>query len=154
MKTSKLSAFLISISFALGPQAFANNMNQRKDMNKPQYKDIPNADMNTRSNRDSKTDGAITYGNSHYNSKTSRFDHGQYMNKDVVKEVQRKLNSNNFSTGSVDGIYGNKTSSAIRDFQRSENIEVTGRLNQETLDALGVDYKFSDMNKSNQKYSE
>src|SRR5690606_2340740 len=90
-----------------------------------------NADMSRSFNTKST---ASTYGN---NAKTM-------MNKDMVKEVQEKLKDNNFSVGRVDGIYGPKTRSALMDYQRSEELEVTGRLNRETLDCLGVDSsKFS-----------
>jgi len=76
------------------------------------------------------------------------------MNQDLVKEVQEKLNDRNFTTGKADGIYGPRTSAAIRDYQRSENLQVTGRLNQETLQAMGIDYDSSKHGNLNQIYSE
>jgi peptidoglycan hydrolase-like protein with peptidoglycan-binding domain len=61
-----------------------------------------------------------------------------YANAATVREVQRALKSRGYLVGAVDGVMGPSTERAIRDFQLSENLESTGRLNRQTLSALGV----------------
>lgn len=56
----------------------------------------------------------------------------------TVREMQRQLNARGFNAGTPDGILGVKTRAALRDFQRSANLAVTGEPNSRTLDALGI----------------
>lgn len=55
-----------------------------------------------------------------------------------VKEVQRALDSRGFAVGSVDGIWGSQTRSALKQFQSSNGLEASGELNDETFNALGI----------------
>ena len=58
--------------------------------------------------------------------------------KDKVKEVQEALKGNGFDPGTADGVIGPKTNQAIRDFQKSKNVQATGRIDERTASALGV----------------
>ena len=58
--------------------------------------------------------------------------------QEEIREAQRVLNKMGFDAGAVDGIWGPSTASAIRNFQQSRGLEVTGRLNERTLDELGI----------------
>ena len=51
---------------------------------------------------------------------------------DDVKEVQQTLRDTGHYTGPVDGILGSRTRAAIRQYQRDENLPVTGRLDADT----------------------
>ena len=55
-----------------------------------------------------------------------------------VRLVEKKLEKLGFEPGPIDGIWGSGTRSALQDFQRSQGLEVTGRLNSETKSALGL----------------
>ena len=55
-----------------------------------------------------------------------------------VKLVQKKLKNWGYYTGSVDGIYGSKTQSAVRLFQSRNGLTVDGILGNKTLSALGI----------------
>lgn len=57
---------------------------------------------------------------------------------EVIREIQKKLAALGYYKARVDGSPGSMTSAAIRRFQLAENLKVTGILNQQTLDALGV----------------
>jgi peptidoglycan hydrolase-like protein with peptidoglycan-binding domain len=59
--------------------------------------------------------------------------------KDKVKAVQEALKTKGFDPGEPDGVVGPKTSQALRDFQKSQNIQVTGRIDDKTASALGVE---------------
>ena len=56
----------------------------------------------------------------------------------TIRKVQQTLNDRGFKAGPTDGLLSDRTSTALRQFQRSENLDDTGRLNQRTLAALGL----------------
>jgi peptidoglycan hydrolase-like protein with peptidoglycan-binding domain len=58
---------------------------------------------------------------------------------DLVRRVQQALNSRGFHPGLVDGKLGDETRTALRAFQKAENLEATGLPNRRTLAALGID---------------
>lgn len=55
---------------------------------------------------------------------------------DRVREAQAELKRQGFYYGEVDGQNGAETSAAIRRFQIRNGLEVTGQINEKTLDAL------------------
>lgn len=57
---------------------------------------------------------------------------------DEVRQIQRKLKSLGFFNGTVDGIYGVKTQSAVRNFQKSVGITADGIAGPKTLLYLGL----------------
>jgi Putative peptidoglycan binding domain len=64
---------------------------------------------------------------------------GQHWSKDKVKAIQEALKTKGFDPGAADGVIGPKTNQALRDFQKSQNLQVTGRIDEKTASALGVD---------------
>ena len=60
------------------------------------------------------------------------------LDKDDIKKVQRSLNDKGFHPGKVDGVLGSRTRAGIREYQKAENLPVTGRLDAETAGKLGV----------------
>ena len=57
---------------------------------------------------------------------------------DEVRKIQNKLKSLGYFTGAVDGIYGTKTQSAVRRFQKSVGITADGVAGPKTLLYLGL----------------
>lgn len=55
-----------------------------------------------------------------------------------IRQVQRSLNDKGYDAGPVDGVLGHRTRSGIRQYQESEKLPVTGRLDVETAGKLGV----------------
>jgi peptidoglycan hydrolase-like protein with peptidoglycan-binding domain len=70
------------------------------------------------------------------------------LNNSEVREIQQALNKKGFNTGKVDGIWGPETRQAVEQFQRKQNIQANGELDQHTLSALGV--QLASQNKSGQ----
>lgn len=64
---------------------------------------------------------------------------GTGYNSSTVREVQQALKDKGIEVGPVDGIFGPKTQSAVREFQQKEGISATGRIDRQTLAALDVD---------------
>ena len=56
----------------------------------------------------------------------------------VVTQIQTKLRTWGYYSGSVDGIYGSKTVSAVKYFQRTNGLAVDGKCGPSTLAALGI----------------
>jgi len=54
------------------------------------------------------------------------------------KKVQQSLIDKGYDAGPVDGVLGSRTRAAIRQYQASEKLAVTGRLDAETAGKLGV----------------
>lgn len=55
-----------------------------------------------------------------------------------VRQVQQALDKDGFHAGRPDGIYGPETQAALKDFQKSKNIQSNGQLDRQTLSDLGV----------------
>jgi peptidoglycan hydrolase-like protein with peptidoglycan-binding domain len=57
---------------------------------------------------------------------------------DEIQQAQQALKDKGFDPGAVDGIDGQQTKSATKQFQKAQNLNADGRLGPQTLDALGV----------------
>ena len=55
-----------------------------------------------------------------------------------VRQIQTKLKNWGYYNGSVDGIYGSKTYSAVKAFQKKNGLTVDGIAGAKTLAALGI----------------
>ena len=56
----------------------------------------------------------------------------------TVKQIQSKLKSWGYYSGSVDGIYGSATEKAVRAFQKKNGLTVDGKAGPQTLKAMGI----------------
>src|SRR5215831_402088 len=64
--------------------------------------------------------------------------HKDSASKDDIRNAQQALKDKGMYTGPVDGAMNAETKKALRDFQQKNNLEATGKLNHETITALGV----------------
>ncbi len=71
----------------------------------------------------------------------------------TVKTIQRKLKNWGYYTGSVDGIFGAKTTAAVKYFQRKNGLTVDGIVGAKTLKALGISTSSSSSSTSGGSYS-
>jgi len=55
-----------------------------------------------------------------------------------VRSVQQALKDKGYDPGPVDGIYGPHTRAALRDYQRHEHLQASGKIDEQTLNSLGV----------------
>jgi peptidoglycan DL-endopeptidase LytE len=56
----------------------------------------------------------------------------------TVMAAQRNLHQKGFYKGAINGEMNGETRAAIREFQKNSNLSVTGQLDSETLNSLGV----------------
>ena len=68
-----------------------------------------------------------------------------------VRLIQQRLKNWGYYTGAVDGIYGDKTLSAVKSFQRKNGLKVDGIVGKATLAALGISSSSSSFS-SNDEY--
>ena len=57
---------------------------------------------------------------------------------DNIKKVQETLRDKGYDPGPIDGIMGSQTRGAISQYQKAENLPVTGHLDAQTAGKLGV----------------
>jgi len=55
-----------------------------------------------------------------------------------VRAAQQKLSQDGFYSGKVDGNMNQGTRSAIRQYQKANNLQETGRLDRETAQKMGL----------------
>ncbi len=55
-----------------------------------------------------------------------------------VREIQQKLKSWGYYNGEIDGIYGSRTTAAVKSFQRKNNLTADGIAGNSTLAAMGI----------------
>jgi len=63
---------------------------------------------------------------------------GKKAGKASVRQVQEALKAQGHDPGPVDGVMGPQTQEALRDYQHSQNLTETGRLDPQTAGKLGV----------------
>ena len=66
----------------------------------------------------------------------------------VVTKIQQKLYNWGYYSGSVDGVYGSKTTAAVKYFQRTNGLSVDGKCGPQTLSALGISVSDTSQNTS------
>ncbi len=58
--------------------------------------------------------------------------------RDMIRQVQQALDQKGFNPGPTDGRMGSRTKQALESFQKKQNLQSSGQLDQQTLAALGV----------------
>ena len=84
-------------------------------------------------------------------------DNSYYMSESIVetlsttqiKNIQTKLKRWGYYTGSVDGIYGSKTTAAVKYFQRKNGLTADGIVGKKTAAAMGISLSGSTSTKQN-----
>jgi peptidoglycan hydrolase-like protein with peptidoglycan-binding domain len=57
---------------------------------------------------------------------------------DMIRNVQQNLTQDGMYHGRVDGVWGQQTQSAVRNFQQQHNMNATGQLDRDTLSAMNL----------------
>lgn len=63
----------------------------------------------------------------------------KYEQPQMIEAAQKSLQAKGYYNGSIDGIMGPKTEAAILQFQRSQLMKETGKLNESTAQRLGIE---------------
>ncbi|MEW5726838.1 MAG: peptidoglycan-binding protein [Pseudomonadota bacterium] len=62
----------------------------------------------------------------------------QSLSPDVVRNIQQSLQDRGYQVGQVDGMWGRQTAQALRNFQQDQDMRASGRIDRQTLAALGI----------------
>ena len=74
---------------------------------------------------------AFAAGDRHSSDPSLRSDTtGQQMDSETVRRLQQALQSKGHDVGEIDGVMGPRTQQALRDYQQSQGLSVTGRADQ------------------------
>jgi peptidoglycan hydrolase-like protein with peptidoglycan-binding domain len=60
------------------------------------------------------------------------------LSQDMIQQVQGRLQQQGIYRGSVDGVWGPGTESAVRSYQQQHNLNATGKLDADTLASLNL----------------
>lgn len=63
---------------------------------------------------------------------------GQHMDPQTIRQVQQALQDKGQNVGDVDGIMGPRTQAALRQYQESQGMPATGRVDRQTVSSLGL----------------
>lgn len=55
-----------------------------------------------------------------------------------VRQIQQKLKNWGYYSGNVDGVYGTKTQTAVKKFQKANKLKEDGIAGEKTLSAMGI----------------
>ena len=67
----------------------------------------------------------------------------QAQSSGVVKQVQQELKQKGIDAGPVDGKWGPLTEQGVKQFQKSQKLQASGQLDEQTLGALGIQERSS-----------
>jgi len=59
--------------------------------------------------------------------------------RNLIRDIQKRLNEIGFNSGPVDGIYGPKTKKAIIKFQRSKHLKLDGKISDTLIRELELE---------------
>jgi peptidoglycan hydrolase-like protein with peptidoglycan-binding domain len=60
------------------------------------------------------------------------------LSPNMIRDVQQNLKQAGLYNARVDGVWGPRTQAAVRDYQQQHNMNATGELDQQTLDAMNL----------------
>jgi peptidoglycan hydrolase-like protein with peptidoglycan-binding domain len=74
-----------------------------------------------------------------YNNPSQSQTQSSQLNQQQTKQVQEALQEQGFDPGRIDGIMGSQTKQALSDFQRKKDLPVTGTVDEQTAEQLGIE---------------
>jgi peptidoglycan hydrolase-like protein with peptidoglycan-binding domain len=104
-----------------------------------QYQRMNNLYANGRLDQQTVRSLGITYGSEQgYTGEASRSAEEPYLSSHMIRQAQRQLKTDSLYTGSIDGIVGPETRSAVWQYQQKNNLAVNGMLDRQTLRNMGL----------------
>ena len=64
---------------------------------------------------------------------------GERMSAAQIEQAQQKLRDDGYDPGPVDGKMGPQTRHAVKKFQQAKDLKASGRLDRQTVAALGIE---------------
>lgn len=114
------------------PAMAQNNADQSSSQNPPQQQMSPSSQNATGSGQSGTTGSAVN------DQQSQNTIDPQQLSSQQIRQLQQSLDSQGFKSGHADGKWGPDTAQAVKQFQQHQNIQASGKLDQQTLQALGV----------------
>ena len=146
MKSWKGVLALVFAGVLVSTLAFAQGTTPSGDQKAPDKSEQPKSDSGTSaapSTSDTMKSGAADTDKADKSGAMKAGKAARGGNRDQVRAAQQALKDKGHDPGSVDGVMGPKTQAALKDFQKSQGIQDTGRLDAETMSKLGVEGRSS-----------
>jgi hypothetical protein len=137
-KKSALSTIALAGTLALGlspvwAQNSSTGTNSGSQMKSSQSHNRPAPHVGEQRNTQAESRSSEAWSNQPDQATSS----GRWQREDI-KKVQEALKNKGNDPGPVDGILGPQTKKALRNFQQSQGLKATGRLDAKTAKALGI----------------
>lgn len=85
------------------------------------------------------TDGVCPYSSASSNTTSSASQtSSDTSTSETIKQVQQALNDLGYDAGEADGVMGQKTKSAVEQFQKDNGLVIDGIIGKQVKDALGI----------------
>lgn len=132
MKQVRISSLLAALCLAVTPMAYAAGQGgaPARTGNDTTGQATPPSSMESSSGATSAHGGA---------GETRADRHGASQGSEKVRKAQQALNDKGHDAGPVDGIMGERTRSAVKEFQQAEGLPASGELDTQTVAALGAE---------------
>ena len=75
---------------------------------------------------------------SYYPSDSPIYAYGNLLPDQVIANVQQRLQLSGYYTGAINGSLDSTTRAAIANYQRDNNLLITGSIDQSTVESLGL----------------
>jgi hypothetical protein len=72
----------------------------------------------------------------------------------IIYQAQKRLQELGYTPGQLDGVWGEKTERAVKEFQRDNNLLVTGDLDEQTKEKMSLKKDMDKKSIASQKYEE
>jgi peptidoglycan hydrolase-like protein with peptidoglycan-binding domain len=130
------------------PEATGSTSDTQKPMGSTSDKSGSTTDKSTTDKSGSAMDKSTTDKSTSTMDKSGASDKGMKSDRQMgrmshsqdesVKAVQQALKDKGHDAGPIDGVMGPHTMQALKEFQKAEGLKVTGRLDNQTREKLGV----------------
>lgn len=127
----------VALTAALGMAGLAHAQSSTSPSTSPSTMN-PSSSSSTMSNPSTSGTQSPTMGTTGSTSSGSQanMQGGQQSSQQEIQQAQQQLKSQGLYRGSVDGVMGPETQTALMAFQRQHSLPQTAQLDQQTLDAL------------------
>ena len=126
----KLAIALLTTTMLAAPAAFAASTNQQPSQGQQ---------MQQNQHQKNAQDQQHQQNNPQQSAENNQPIPSQRLSRGDVRQVQQALDKDGFKAGRTAGRWGNKTASAVQQFQQSKQMQPTGQLNEQTVADLGLD---------------
>jgi peptidoglycan hydrolase-like protein with peptidoglycan-binding domain len=123
---------------ALSVPAVAQSVNKSNDLQSPPQHQMSNPQSATPSRQTTGSESSKQQSQKLNDQQAQNSIDPSQLSSQQIRQIQQSLDKHGFKAGHADGKWGPETEKAVKDFQQKQNMQASGQLDQQTLQALGV----------------